>query len=149
MAMNSERLEKRKIWFQSPANHKHAKLTEYHKSGVKKSWNVHLSSGQAHLNINLSCCQITLGIQGNITLHCIFFNLSVGHLMKIYACPDWNFTCPGLQDKWFFTRANDEDHYYTPIWSVGQHKQTNIWWSLGEFRYERYESVYVTLLTVY
>ena len=36
----------------------------------------------------------------NVILH--FFYLSVGHWMKIYACPDWYFTCPRLQDKWFF-----------------------------------------------
>ena len=38
----------------------------------------------------LSYCQKMLGIQGNISLHCIF-NLPIGHWMKIYACPDWNF----------------------------------------------------------
>ena len=36
----------------------------------------------------------------NLALH--FFYLSVRHWMKIYACPDWNFTCPGHQEKWFF-----------------------------------------------
>ena len=39
--------------------------------------NVHLSSRQVHIKFYLSCCQITLGIQGNITLYCIFF----------FACP--------------------------------------------------------------
>ena len=45
--------------------------------------------------------------------------------------------------------------YYTLILSVGWHLymytdeyRACIWTSLGEFRYERYESVYVTLLTV-
>ena len=36
----------------------------------------------------------------NLVLY--FFYLSVGHWMKIYTFPGWNFTCPGLQDKWFF-----------------------------------------------
>ena len=42
--------------------------------------------------------------------------------------------------------------FYTLIQSVGRHTDeycTYIWTSLGEFRYERYESVYVTLLTVF
>ena len=38
-------------------------------SGVKKSLNFHLSCGQVHLNLYLSCCKITLAIQGNITIH--------------------------------------------------------------------------------
>ena len=54
--------------------------------------------GQVHLKFYLSCCQITFGIQGNITLLSIFY-LPFGHWMKIYACPDLNFTCPGLPDK--------------------------------------------------
>ena len=36
-----------------------------------------------------------------IDLHWIFY-LSPGHWVKIFACPAWNFTCPGLQNKWFF-----------------------------------------------
>ena len=32
-----------------------------------------MSCRQVHLNFYLSCCQITLSIQGNIALHCIFF----------------------------------------------------------------------------
>ena len=64
----------------------------------KKSQNVRLSSGQVprvNLNFYLSCCQITLVIQENITLHCNLY-LPVGHWMKIYAFPDSNFTCRGL-----------------------------------------------------
>ena len=30
-----------------------------------------MSSGQVQLNFYLSYCQITLGIQGNVTLHCV------------------------------------------------------------------------------
>ena len=41
-------------------------------TGVKTSKIVHLFSGQVHLHIYLSCCQIKLGIQGNITLLCNF-----------------------------------------------------------------------------
>ena len=37
-------------------------------AGVKKSENVHLSSGQVHLEFYLSCRQITLAIQGNIDI---------------------------------------------------------------------------------
>ena len=33
----------------------------------------------------------------NLTLY--LFYLPFGHWMKIFACPDRNFTCPGLQDK--------------------------------------------------
>ena len=36
-----------------------------------------------------------------INLHWIF-HLSAEHWVKIFACPAWNFTCTGLQDKWFF-----------------------------------------------
>ena len=31
-----------------------------------------VNCGQVHLNLYSSCCQIMLGIQGNISLHCIF-----------------------------------------------------------------------------
>ena len=142
------------------------------------------------LNFYLSCCQITLGIQGNITPCTVFFYLSVGHCrgknflkcslvlwtstpkfllvllpnnaghsrkynlalhfllvrrtldeniclswlkfylsrapgqvtflplhwMKKYACPDWNFTCPGLQDKWFFSPDMDLNNLPGCIW---------------------------------
>ena len=48
------------------------------RAGVKKTLNVqhicvYMSSGQVHLNFYLSCCHITLGIQGKMSLHCIFF----------------------------------------------------------------------------
>ena len=36
----------------------------------------------------------------NLALY--FIDLPVRHWMKIYACPDWNFTCLGLPDKWCF-----------------------------------------------
>ena len=40
----------------------------------------------------------------NLALY--LFYLPTGHWRKIYTCPDWNSTCPGLQDKWFFTPVN-------------------------------------------
>ena len=63
------------------------------KAGVKKSKNFHLSPGQVHQNIYLSCYQITCPCQGeiklsvkfllvrrtlgeNICLSCLKFNLS-------------------------------------------------------------------------
>ena len=57
---------------------------EYNLSEVKKSLNVYLSYGQVRLKLYLTCCQIMLGIQGNITLHCNFFYLPVGHWMLIF-----------------------------------------------------------------
>ena len=36
-----------------------------------------------------------------INLHWNLY-LPAGHLVKLFACPAWNLTCPGLQDKWFF-----------------------------------------------
>ena len=39
---------------------------------MQNTEHVNLSSGKAHLNFHLSCCQIMLGIQGNISLYCIF-----------------------------------------------------------------------------
>ena len=57
------------FWFQMSYVNRWVNST----AGVKTSLNFHLSCGQVHLNFYLSCCQKTLGIQGNITLHCIFF----------------------------------------------------------------------------
>ena len=71
------------------------------KSGVKKSKNFHLSPGQVHQNFYLSFYQITCPCEGKINYQWIFY-LSTGHWVKIYACPVWNSTCPGHQDKWFF-----------------------------------------------
>ena len=55
---------------------------------------------------------MTLDIKWNITLHCIFY-LPIGHWMKIYDCPDWNFTCPRLPDTGFFL----------PLYGKGRHKR--------------------------
>ena len=65
-----------------------------------------MSPGQVHHNFYLSCYQITCPCQGKINYQCIFY-LSTGHCVKIYACPAWNSTCPGHQDKWFFYPWND------------------------------------------
>ena len=62
------------------------------KTGVKKSKNFHLSPGQVHQNIYLSCYQITCPCQGEINYQRIFY-LSAGHWEKIYASP------AGHQDK--------------------------------------------------
>ena len=59
-----------------------------------------MSPGQVHQNFYLSCYQITCPCQGKIDYQWIF-HLSAGHWVKIYACPAWNSTCPGHQDKWF------------------------------------------------
>ena len=56
-------------------------------AGVKKSQNDHLSCGHVHLNLYLPCCQITLGIQGNIALHYIF--LLVRQTMDENICLYW------------------------------------------------------------
>ena len=60
-----------------------------------------MSPGQVHQNFYLSCYQITCPCQGKIDYQWIFY-LSTRHWIKIYACPAWNSTCPGHQDKWFF-----------------------------------------------
>ena len=83
---------------------KRLKCTISYRSRVKKSKNFHLSPGQVHQNFYLSCYQITCPCQGKIDYQWIFY-LSTGHWVKKYACPAWNSTCPGHQDKWFFTPA--------------------------------------------
>ena len=54
-------------------------------SGVKKNFKCSLVLRTSTPKFYLSYCQKTLGIQGNITLHC-FFYLPVVHWKKIYAC---------------------------------------------------------------
>ena len=49
------------------------------------------------------------GIQGKINSHWIFY-LPVGHWVKIYACPDWNLTCPGHMDKCFLSLLMSSAH---------------------------------------
>ena len=49
--------------------------------------------------------------------------------MKIYACPDWNFTCPGLLDKWYFYPWIDDNYtVFVLILSV------NIKWGKEKFQ---------------
>ena len=60
----------------------------WNKTGVKISENIHC--GQVHLNFYLSLCQIsqiTLGIQGNITLNCIF--LLARRTLEEKICFSW------------------------------------------------------------
>ena len=59
-------------------------------------------SRQIHLNFNLSCCQITLGIKGKITLHCIF--------LLVCQTLDENICLPWL--KFYLSRASGQVIFY-------------------------------------
>ena len=49
--------------------------------------------------------------QGKLNLHWISY-LPPEHWLKIYACPAYNSTCPGHQDKWFLYPCR---HIYSHI----------------------------------
>ena len=70
--------------------------------GVKKSKKISLVFRARQVQFLLVLLSINLSeMYCQINLHWIF-HLSTGHWVKIYACPNWNLTCPGLQDKRFF-----------------------------------------------